>query len=520
MPAYIINKVTSNLGIQRDGTEYDSNACIDGQHVRFYENQPRKMGGHSVLNDGNLEPITDLFGAPLSGSLRVYQGRISTLQFLDVDLNAIEGAQGDRTPIAAPDDGWTPGDENNRWSFDLASTVDAGGVQANIIIAHVSATGNDISSTITGPIFQGDNNSSAPLTIINGEDTNPVVTSGGVIFCKPVMVAFGNNGVIRWSNTNITTWSTTDTAVITNTKLVVAKIARGGTQNAMLVWSLNSLIRCNVVPIEDDADRVSFSATPIASNISIISPYCVVEYDSVYFWIGVDRFYYYNGIVQTLDNTMNKDWFFDNVNMDYRTKIFGIALTRYDEIWWYYPRGTSTVCNAVIIFNVKYKVWYDTMSSRGAGLKASLIRYPILADSTTVKIATPSGFADYYPLWLHEKGVDRVINSVSFAIKSYFETQIIDLFSTNGQNTRLIRNRRIAPNFRQEGTMSVSIKNRFYPNGAITTDGPHNFTDTTEKIDFATQGNLVSFVFQSNERGGFYQGGKTLYFYDIGDTLK
>ena len=83
--------------------------------------------------------------------------------------------------------------------------------------------------------------------------------------------------------------------------------------------------------------------------------------------------------------------------------------------------------------------------------------------------------------------------------------------------------------------MSVTINGQTYPNDPSVADGPYPFfgnaynlasdgaalpVPATPYIDFASQGGIVSFTFESYANGGFYQCGKPLYLYDIGDTLK
>jgi len=64
-----------------------------------------------------------------------------------------------------------------------------------------------------------------------------------------------------------------------------------------------------------------------------MSANCVVTVDNEFYWIGLDRFYVYNGVVQKLDNVMSRDYFFDNLNWDVRSKVWGMYLPLDDEIW-------------------------------------------------------------------------------------------------------------------------------------------------------------------------------------------
>ena len=92
----------------------------------------------------------------------------------------------------------------------------------------------------------------------------------------------------------------------------------------------------------------------------------VVEMDGVYYWMGVDRFYLYNGSVQVLPNDKNINWLFDNLNLNQRQKVWATKVPRYNEIWFFYPRGDATECTDAIIYNVKDKLWYDAGGAEGA----------------------------------------------------------------------------------------------------------------------------------------------------------
>jgi hypothetical protein len=90
-----------------------------------------------------------------------------------------------------------------------------------------------------------------------------------------------------------------------------------------------------------------------------------------------------------MTNDMNQNYFFDNLNYAQRQKVWGTKVTRFGEIWWFYPRGDSTECNDAIIYNVREKTWYDAGSSVGAtrtaGYFSQIFTYPVMAgeDLTT-----------------------------------------------------------------------------------------------------------------------------------------
>jgi hypothetical protein len=109
----------------------------------------------------------------------------------------------------------------------------------------------------------------------------------------------------------------------------------------------------------------------------------VIEYDGIYYWCGVDRFLMYNGVVKEVPNNMNQNWFFDNLNYAQRQKVYATKVPRYGEIWWFYPRGSSTECNDAIIYNIREQTWYDAGTAlgsyRSAGFFSQVFPFPVNA---------------------------------------------------------------------------------------------------------------------------------------------
>jgi hypothetical protein len=518
MKNYNIIPIKFQMGIQRDGTPYDAKSCINGQWVRFYENAARKMGGYKITDIGNSEIVRTMFVSPRTSSIDVYLGRQSSLSKINITISGETTAEIDRTPLT----GFSP-NPNNLWCFDLFTNSESGIVTSQIV-AQVSQSGQDISSVHEGPIFHGSISNNLPLEQLFYDDNTPVLASGGIIYVSPIMVAYGNDGALHWSDPttgDITKWDKANFSIVANTKLVKAYRTRGNATPSILVWSLNSLVRASFQTV-GSSTQLTFVGTTIEDDISILSTNCIIKYNQMFFWIGVDQFYFFNGIVQKLKNTMNNDWFFQNVNLSQRQKIWGVSIPRFKELWWFYPRGNSIECNAAIIYNLESESWYDTEISRSSGVGTSLYPYPLFTSSVTTQTQTNQGVITTYPLWTHEIGTNRVENNNVFPINSYFETNQTDLWSSNIEVSCLIRNRRIAPDFVQPSntSMTVTVNTQKYPSSPIVSDGPHTFSNITEKIDLSSQGGIVSFLFQSNQVDGFYQSGKTLFFFEKGDTFK
>jgi hypothetical protein len=536
MKNYLVKSLLPKPGIQRDGTPFASQSYIDGQHCRFYMGRPRKIGGYKLIDVGNTDIIRSLFEisqSPIAppNTINVYYGRKSSVSYNTFDFNGNGLGEVDRTPVD-----YTAND-NNVWDFDLFSAIDSEGHIKSWVVGSVIPNGNDISNNTAGLIYYGSTLDNSKF--VQTTPHFPSLVTGGILFVSPFLVAYGDNGLLQWTQPNdIADWTVPQTPpapplanylVISNDKIIYAARTRGSTAPQFLCWTLSALINVTFDPSGTETGSGAFSASTI-DNITIMSPNSVVQYKQQFFWIGTNQFYYFNGIVQPLDNSMSTDWFFDYVNLNQRAKVWGILVERYNEIWWHYPRNSSPgandqiECNAVIIYNVSLNTWYDTSMSRAAGLPVGLFPYPIMSDSVMESISSGRGIVNNYGLWMHEYGVDQVIGENNFAIKSYFETNITTLFEGNPQLNRLLRSRRIEPDFAQEGEMTVTVNNRMFAsdtlaNGRLIQSGPYPFTPDTPKIDdISSQGRLASYLFTSNVSGGNYQGGETLLDYEVGDV--
>jgi hypothetical protein len=229
------------------------------------------------------------------------------------------------------------------------------------------------------------------------------------VMLYPFLFIYGSDGFIAnnhvdavFEDQSLNNWNGTlaNRVNMAAGKIVKGMPVRGGTNSPSgLFWATDSLIR---VSFTGDVNQY-WKYDIISSQISIMSSNAVVEMDGVYFWMGVDRFYMYNGSVQVLPNDKNLNWVYDNLNFAQRQKVWATKVPRFNEIWFFYPRGTSTECNDAIIYNVKDKVWYDAGSASGSyrscGYTTEVFPTPIWCsweyDFTVgqpdVTIATPAG---------------------------------------------------------------------------------------------------------------------------------
>ena len=276
-----------------------------------------------------------------------------------------------------------PANDEYLWQFDIA--FDSTGEGNSKLIAHPGKNLHNIDSGVLSSLYAGNFLPDAAtqkyvLTqVVDSSGTSPtylpINVSGGAVVLYPFIFTYSNFGNLRNNNvtftpgsTSVQTFSDWNGPLANDTNMTAGKIVRGfpvrgGTASPSgIFWSTDALL------------RVSFTATTpyywrydtIATQISIMSSNSVTEMDGIFYWMGTDRFYIYNGAVKVLPNDKNVNYLFDNLNFQQRQKVWATKVPRFNEIWWFYPRGTATECNDAIIYNVKDDIWYDAGQAVGA----------------------------------------------------------------------------------------------------------------------------------------------------------
>lgn len=560
-----LSLLDSKPGIRRDGTMLDGENYSDGQWVRFQRGRPKKIGGFSKMSDRISGPVRDNIVWSRSDMFNVFSFSTNKIEMIQVDQEGNGSSIVDLTPLAD-----FTGNDNYLWS--TANMFDsAAGSEAVVILAVPTNTATNIDDFTEHALIYGLADGSAEFEVV--ADVN-AVASGGVFVSAPYAVLYGSDGKVTWSNANEPLNYTTGdagTARVTGSKIIKGLSIQSGSGAAGLLWAIDSLIRMDYI-----GGVAIFRFTRLGA-CSILAQNSAIEYDGVFYWIGIDRFYVSNGSAPTeLPNDMNLNWFFDNLNYAHRNKIWAMKIPRFGEIWWFYPRGDNTECSHAIVLNVREKIWYDVELPRSSGFYSEVFRFPIMVSSEENDLfelivssssgdfqtgdivigdssgaiasiltetatsyhlrysnsnrfevgegitntsrtgsATIDSIAYFNTLYVHEKGKNKV-DEQELAIESWVTTADFGLPANHGlnRNTRLVR---IEPDFLQTGSMSVEILGSDYANSEETIDGPFNFSPTTEKIDVRVQRRHLRLKFTSNEAGGFYEMGKTIIWTEPGD---
>ena len=491
--------LASQPGIKRDGTKFEGNNYTDGLWCRFQRGRPRKIGGYQQVTDTVPEITRGMAQFSQDDIQYLHLGHPNTLGQYQVS-NGTLSVFNDRTPVGFATD------VNNLWQF--AVFADTAGSGDHLLIAHAAPNALNIDNSIATPLYAG------IVTDAGVLDTTPFNAqwseqSGGIVVTAQYLFSFGSNGLIEYSTINNLSTPPVQFNYGTQKFVKGVQLRGAGLGPAILLWSLDLLVRATFNP----GGPPDFSFDTIAAEISVMSSQGIVEYDGIYFWPGIDRWYMFNGVVREIPNTLNQNWFFDNINFTHRNKCFGVKIARFGEIWWCYPRGSATECTHAVIYNVREGVWYDTElpdsneidQGRTAGTYASVYQRPFMVDNEV----TDNGRT----LWQHETAFDKIRASQISAIRSFYETHELSMLEA-GQADKSMRVARIEPDFVQVGDMSLTVRGRANAKAPQITEDPVFFPDvpaesTEETIKLKTIKRLMSFRFESNTAGGNYEMGDT-----------
>jgi hypothetical protein len=485
--------IRSQPGIKRDSTVFEGDNYVDGLWTRFTPRAlPKKIAGYQSVTSHLPEIVrgVDSFTVDLANYLHL--GSASFVTQVIVNSNGSLGGSSDRTPVGFVSN------PNNLWQIGAMRNAITGNTS---VIAHAGQNLSDIADSTNSAIYYGNVTDNTPLV---ASTTDPI--SGGFIVLAPYLITFGNGGFVEASPVNDPTTPGVS-GYVTAQKIVAGLPIRNTGGPGGLLWSLDSLI--GMTFDSSITTGLPFDFNTISDEISILSSQSIVEFDGLYYWAAVDRFSVYNGVVRELPNSLNIDFFFDNVNFAQRQKVFVMKIPRWGEIWWCAPLFGATECNWAIIYNTRLQTWYDTPlpdGGRSAGLYAKVYQRPFMCDVAL------NSLTNGYTLWQHETGLDKVLGTQTTPVTAYYQTHEFSPISAPQPKDAEFRVGIIEPDFVQSGDLSLTISSRNNARDTPVFSAPITFpavpTGPQDEVTMMkVNGRLLSFKFESNTIGGdFYAG--------------
>lgn len=249
-----------------------------------------------------------------------------------------------------------------------------------------------------------------------------------------------------------------------------------------------------------------WTAQLIADNVSIIGPNAAVIASGAVYWMGVDKFYKYDGRVQTLNCDLRR-YIFNDFNKLQPQQVYAGTNEGFNEVWWFYCSADSTVSDKYVIYNYIENVWSYGNIGRTAWLDSGLLPLPVAAtyDSELVQ---------------HEDGVDAYVLGTQTALSAYISSSEFDI--GDGHNFGYVW--RILPDLTFENSTSTpsgsaaAVAMTLYPlqnsgsgtgnlgSASVTKGATYNITEEyTGQVYTRVRGRQLIFKISSDQIGTTWQ---------------
>ena len=259
------------------------------------------------------------------------------------------------------------------------------------------------------------------ITDLGGASDCPVIQN--YIFVSDIsrfVFAFGCNDygstvqdpmLIRWSDQeSVTDWTPSATNQAGSIRLSHGSeiLAAIQTRQEVVVFTDSSLYS-----LQYQGPPVVWSTQLLGDNISIAGQNAVSVASGVIYWMGVDKFYKYDGRVQTLRCDL-RQFIYQDINLAQWSQVFSGTNEGFNEVWWFYCSANSNTIDRYVTYNYAEDVWaYGTMA-RTAWLDSGLRDYPIAATYS-------------YNLVNHEQGNDDKETSTTLPIEAIISSAEFDI---------------------------------------------------------------------------------------------
>jgi hypothetical protein len=236
--------------------------------------------------------------------------------------------------------------------------------------------------------------------------------------------AFGTNDygsstqnpmLLRWSDQeSVTQWTPAATnqagsLLLSHGSKIVTAIQ---TRQEIVVYTDSSLYS-----LQYQGPPVIWSSQLLADNISIVCPNAAAIGSGVIYWMGTDKFYKYDGRVQTLRCDLRK-FIYDDINLLQSDQFFASTNEGFNEVWFFYCSANSQEIDRYAVYNYFENngegVWYYGEMVRTAWLDSGLRNNPIAATAIN-------------NLVYHESGNDDNSTETTLPINAVIETAEFDI---------------------------------------------------------------------------------------------
>jgi hypothetical protein len=259
------------------------------------------------------------------------------------------------------------------------------------------------------------------ITSLSGSSDAPIIQN--FIYVSDVsrfVFAFGCNDyaataqspmLIRWSDQeSLTNWTPAATnqagsVTLSHGSSIVTSIQ---TRQEILVWTDSAIYSLQYI-----GPPVVWSSQLMGDNISILGQNAAAQASGVVYWMGVDKFYSYDGRLQTLNCDLRR-YVYQDINLGQNQQVFASTNEGFNEVWWFYCSTGSQSVDRYVIYNYVEKVWYYGTMARTAWLDSGLRDYPVAATYSNNLVN-------------QEYGLDDNVTGTPAGIEAYISSSEFDI---------------------------------------------------------------------------------------------
>jgi hypothetical protein len=254
--------------------------------------------------------------------------------------------------------------------------------------------------------------------------------------CNDYGSSVQNQMLLRWSDQeNAKQWTPAATnqagsLLLSHGSQIITALQ---TRQEILIYTDSSLYS-----LQYAGPPVVWGSQLLGDNISIAGENAVALASGTAYWMGVDKFYKYDGRVQTLRCDL-RQYIYNNINLDQASQFFASTNEGFNEVWFFYCSSGAMSIDRYVVYNYFENngegVWYYGNMVRTAWLDSGLRNYPMAATSINNIV-------------YHELGVDDNATATTTAINAIIETSEFDI--DDGDSFGFVR--RILPDITFSGS--------------------------------------------------------------------
>ena len=242
----------------------------------------------------------------------------------------------------------------------------------------------------------------------------------------------------------------------------------------------------------------TFGFQQLGTNCGIAGPHSAVDVNGTSFWMGLDSFYMFDGVVKEMPCTV-QDFVFKDINTVQRSKFHAGHNTNFNEVTWWYCSFTSDDIDRYVSYNYLEGTWAIGTMERTTWEDVDIFPRPLATRYDPLATNAPASGEIYgltpgrSELYNQEDGV----NADGEPLPSYLQSGYFDI--QEGDNMLFMK--RFIPDFKnQVGNLTVRLLLRPYPQATASPSSldPYIITPTTQKVDTRARGRQISLKIESD----------------------